>query len=156
MNSNASIDRRNFCAMAAASGVAVGTVALAGTVPSVRASEAPASATDLYMVDRYVTKPGDGEALYQRYMEYFAPLAEAGGAELVSTRVAPPVWLPMDSNVITFTWKLADIAGGWGVTWPRLMVEDYPAWGEELLDRTVDHDRSFFVDPADIEAICNV
>lgn len=161
MSENVRIDRRSFCLTAAAGAAAIGAAGLPGFPAQALADEAVADGgekpvTDLYVVDRYVTKPGDGEAMYQRYLEYYAPLAEAAGAELVSARVAPPVWLPMDSNVLTFTWKVADILGGWGMAWPRLMVEDYPAWGEELFERTVQHDRSYFVDPADMETICDV
>ena len=167
MKETTGVDRRRFCMMAAG---AVGVVAagdlLAGT-GAAQAAEASASADGeaaaaaaavppIYVVDRYETKPGDGEAFLNDYLERYAPLAQATGAELVSTLVAPPCWLPMDSNVLTFTWKVAGVGGCWGIDTPLRPNPDVQAWWDEVRERTVSMDRSYFADPADMEVLNNV
>lgn len=157
MNEKRSMDRRAFCAMAAG-GAALGVAgSLTGTNPVLADSASPgrdpAQPAPIYVVDRVVTKPGDGEAFYRDYMETYAPVAEAYGATLASVLVAPPIWLPMDSNTITFTWKVAGVGGSWGIAAPRADLYD---WWKAVHERVVEQDRSYYADPADMEEICHV
>ncbi len=167
MKETTGVDRRRFCMMAAgAAGVVAAGDLLAGA-GAAQAAEASASADGeaaavaaavppIYVVDRYETKPGDGEAFLNDYLERYAPLAQTTGAELVSTLVAPPCWLPMDSNVLTFTWKVAGVGGCWGIDTPLRPNPDVQAWWDEVRERTVSMDRSYFADPADMEVLNNV
>lgn len=166
------IGRRAFCAMAA--GVAAASV-VGSTVGSAGADEkknesdvAAAEAADasgvaempntpaVFVIDRLETKPGDGPAMLEEYLSFYAPRAQACYAELVATRVAPPCWLDTDSNTLEFTWKVAGIGGCWGIDSPLRADAEVVQWWRDLRDRVVSLDRSYFADPADLEVLCNV
>ena len=178
MKETTGVDRRRFCMMAAgaagvvaagdllagaataqaaeASAKAEGAAADSASADADAAAAAAAAVPPIYVVDRYETQPGDGEAFLNDYLERYAPLAQSTGAELVSTLVAPPCWLPMDSNVLTFTWKVAGVGGCWGIDTPLRPNPDVQAWWDEVRGRTVSMDRSYFADPADMEVLNNV
>lgn len=147
--------------MMAAGGAALGAASLTpaslsygSEKESGEAQETEAAATPfVYVVDRITAKPGDGEALMEEYLSFYAPLAEQCGAELVSKRVAPPFWLPMDSNTLEFTWRVSGIGGCWGIASPQRANPDVVAWWAGLRDRVVDQDRSYFADPSDMEGL---
>lgn len=166
------IGRRAFCAMAA--GVAAASV-VGSTVGSAGADEkknesdvAAAEAADasdvaempnapaVFVIDRLETKPGDGPAMLEEYLSFYAPCAQACYAELVATRVAPPCWLDTDSNTLEFTWKVAGIGGCWGIDSPLRADAEVVQWWRDLRDRVVSLDRSYFADPANLEVLCNV
>lgn len=154
MNETTGINRRSFCTMVAAGGAALSAGCLLAA-PAAQADGAAAEAVPptIYIVDRIVTKPGEGQAMLAEYQEKIVPWGEAHGGELVSTLVAPPVWLPMDSNILTFTWKVAGVGGSWFFDGDR--GEIYDVW-TDIRARVVEQDRSYFADPADIEELCNV
>lgn len=166
------IGRRAFCTMAA--GVAAASV-IGSAVGSAGADEkknesdvAAAEAADasdvaempntpaVFVIDRLETKPGDGPAMLEEYLSFYAPRAQACYAELVATRVAPPCWLDTDSNTLEFTWKVAGIGGCWGIDSPLRADAEVVQWWRDLRDRVVSLDRSYFADPADLEVLCNV
>ena len=164
------IGRRAFCTMAA--GVAAASV-VGSTVGSAIAdeknesdeAETEAAASDateapippaVFVIDRLEAKPGDGPALLEEYLSFYAPRAQACYAELVATRVAPPCWLDTDSNTLEFTWKVAGIGGCWGIDSPLRADAEVVQWCRDLRDRVVSLDRSYFADPADLEVLCNV
>ena len=111
----------------------------------------------MLVIDRIVTKPGDGEAFMNDYLETYAPIAKGLGAELVDTLVAPPLWLAEDSNVLMFVWKVAGVGGSWGIAGARnACPEEYLAWCDAMRERAADYDRSYFSAPQDMEVLCNV
>ena len=110
----------------------------------------------MYVVDRIVTKPGDGEAFLNDYLTIYAPMAQACYAELVSTLVAPPIWMPNATNTLTFAWKVAGIGGCWGIASPLRSNPDALAWWDSVRERVVSQDRSYFAAPQDMEALNNV
>lgn len=140
--------------MVAAGGAALGAGCLLNA-PVASADEAAAAAVPpaIYIVDRIVTKPGEGQAIYDEYQEKIVPWGEAHGGQLLSALVAPPMWLPMDSNVLTFTWQVAGVGGCWFFDGDR--GEIYDTW-TDLRERVVEQDRSYFADPADFEELANV
>lgn len=161
------IGRRAFCTMAA--GVAAASLvgpAVDSAVADEKKGEAEAAdgsvATEVpvspavFVIDRLEAKPGDGPALLEEYLTFYAPRAEACYAELVATRVAPPCWLDTDSNTLEFTWKVAGIGGCWGIDSPLRADAEVVQWWRDLRDRVVSLDRSYFADPADLEVLCNV
>lgn len=152
MNETTAINRRSFCTMVAAGGAALGAGCLLNA-PVASADEAAAMPPAIYIVDRIVTKPGEGQAIYDEYQEKIVPWGQAHGGELLSALVAPPMWLPMDSNVLTFTWKVAGVGGCWFFDGDR--GEIYDTW-TDLRERVVEQDRSYFADPADFEELANV
>lgn len=163
MNETTTIDRRDFCAMVAAGSAALGAgCLLSASAAGAEEAVADADATgetaavaspSIYIVDRIITKPGEGEAIYNEYQETIVPWGLAHGGELLSALVAPPIWLPMDSNVLTFTWKVAGIGGCWFFDGDRYDI--YDVW-TDLRQRVVEQDRSYFADPADFEELANV
>ena len=166
------IGRRAFCAMAAgvaAASVVGPTVGSAGADENKNESDAAAAeaadASDVaevpntpavFVIDRLETKPGDGPAMLEEYLSFYAPRAQACYAELVATRVAPPCWLDTDSNTLEFTWKVAGIGGCWGIDSPLRADAEVVQWWRDLRNRVVSLDRSYFADPADLEVLCNV
>lgn len=159
MDASKELDRRGFCALAAVGGAALGASGLVGSAAvadeSATADEAPTP--EVLVIDRCVTKPGDGEAFLNDYLATYAPIAEGLGAELVDTLVAPPLWLAEDSNVLMFVWKVAGVGGSWGIAGARnACPEEYLAWCDEMRDRLADYDRSYFSAPQDMEVLCNV
>lgn len=152
MNETTAINRRSFCTMVAAGGAALGAGCLLNA-PVASADEAAAMPPAIYIVDRIVTKPGEGQAIYDEYQEKIVPWGQAHGGELLSALVAPPMWLPMDSNVLTFTWKVAGVGGCWFFDGDRFDI--YDTW-TDLRERVVEQDRSYFADPADFEELANV
>ena len=170
MNETAALDRRSFCTMAAGAAAALGAGSLVAQVAQAEeaaAADAEAAAAEamaaymaaqprIYVVDRVVCKPGDAEAFLKEYLEVYAPKAQALGAELVSTLVAPPCWLPMDSNILTFTWRVAGVPGSWGLASPLRYDPEIVAWWAGVHERVVEQDRSYFADPADMEVLNNV
>lgn len=164
MDASKELDRRDFCAFAAAGGAALGAMSLMHGVAKAdegaAADEGQASEAEVptvLVIDRCVTKPGDGEAFLNDYLATYAPIAEGLGAELVDTLVAPPLWLAEDSNVLMFMWRVAGVGGSWGIAGARnACPEEYLAWCDEMRDRLVDYDRSYFSAPQDMEVLCNV
>lgn len=159
MDASKELDRRDFCAFAAAGGAALGAMSLMHGVAKAdeSATADEAQTPEVLVIDRCVTKPGDGEAFLNDYLEIYAPIAEGLGAELVDTLVAPPLWLAEDSNVLMFVWKVAGVGGSWGIAGARnACPEEHLAWCDEMRDRLADYDRSYFSAPQDMEALCNV
>ena len=159
MDASKELDRRGFCALAAVGGAALGASGLVGSAAvadeSATADEAPTP--EVLVIDRCVTKPGDGEAFLNDYLATYAPIAEGLGAELVDTLVAPPLWLTEDSNVLMFVCEVAGVGGSWGIAGARnACPEEYLAWCDEMRDRLADYDRSYFSAPQDMEVLCNV
>ena len=159
MDASKELDRRGFCALAAVGGAALGASGLVGSAAvadeSATADEAPTP--EVLVIDRCVTKPGDGEAFLNDYLATYAPIAEGLGAELVDTLVAPPMWRTEDSHVLMFVWKVAGVGGSWGIAGARnACPEEYLAWCDEMRDRLADYDRSYFSAPQDMEALCKV
>ena len=154
MTDNVGINRRSFCALVAG-GAALGAGGLMvadANADQAAPADAAAPAT-VYIVDRNVTKPGEGQAISDEYLEKIVPWGEAQGAEFMGALVAPPIWMPMDSNVLTFTWKAAGTGGCW--VFARNRGEIYDTW-LDLRQRVIEQDRSYFADPADFEELANV
>ena len=140
MTDNVGINRRSFCALVAG-GAALGAGGL--MVADANADQAA---------------PADAAApatvyIYDEYLEKIVPWGEAQGAEFMGALVAPPIWMPMDSNVLTFTWKAAGTGGCW--VFARNRGEIYDTW-LDLRQRVIEQDRSYFADPSDFEELANV
>ena len=162
------LDRREFCTAMAAGAALVGAAGAiapkAASAEEAKPADAPAEAAEateqepiwVYVVDRIVTKPGDGEAFLNDYLTIYAPMAQACYAELVSTLVAPPIWMPNATNTLTFAWKVAGIGGCWGIASPLRSNPDALAWWDSVRERVVSQDRSYFAAPQDMEALNNV
>ena len=153
-----------MAAGAALVGAAGAIAPKAASAEEAKPADAPAEAAEataqepiwVYVVDRIVTKPGDGEAFLNDYLTIYAPMAQACYAELVSTLVAPPIWMPNATNTLTFAWKVAGIGGCWGIASPLRSNPDALAWWDSVRERVVSQDRSYFAAPQDMEALNNV
>ena len=153
-----------MAAGAALVGAAGAIAPKAASAEEAKPADAPAEAAEataqepiwVYVVDRIVTKPGVGEAFLNDYLTIYAPMAQACYAELVSTLVAPPIWMPNATNTLTFAWKVAGIGGCWGIASPLRSNPDALAWWDSVRERVVSQDRSYFAAPQDMEALNNV
>ncbi len=157
------ISRKSFlkCSSAGLTAIAVNSLlpfsAFAENAESVE-ENAEVSPLDMtvYCVDRFETKPGDGKAFLDYYMDTFGPKAEEYGMKLESTLVSPPVWLDNASNIIEVTWSIAGF-NGWAamVNASRYQPETHEFW-RELRSRLVSQDRSYYAKSDDLEIINNV
>lgn len=110
----------------------------------------------VYCVDRFETKPGEGKAFLDYYMENFPEKAEQYGMKLESALVSPPVWLDNASNTIEVTWSIAGF-NGWAamVNASRYQPETLAFW-REVRSKLVSQDRSYYAKSEDMEMINNV
>ena len=112
--------------------------------------------TEIYCIDRFVTKPDQGQEFLTYFMENYLEKAESYGMVLKSTMVAPPVWLDNASNTIEIVWAIAGF-NGWAamVNASRYNQETLDFW-RNVRTRVVSHDRSFFGNESDLEVLGNV
>lgn len=118
-----------------------------------------ASTDTIYIVDQICCKPGDGEAMFEHYLENYVPGAKERGMTLVSSSVNPPIWLTDDdsNNTLTFVWSVPGMMG-----WAAMVgVSRYaPGVAEELVkfwydvdDRVVSRTRTLSAPDTDVESL---
>lgn len=171
------VTRRGFLKVGAAAGCAAATLGVLGgcaettaPVPEETAeaeelpgaggeeeAEAPAAgqggAPMIYLIDRLVAKPGQGRAVYDRYLERFQAIAAEKGMTLEHAIVAPPLWLtdPVSNNTLEFIWTFE----GYGSLAAAIAYGDpsVTAWWRELEEQLELRDRSYFSSEADVEVL---
>lgn len=113
----------------------------------------------IFIADIIHCKPGDGKALYDHYMERYAPGAEQRGMTLESAGVNPPIWLEDDdsSNTLEFIWSVPGMMG-----WASMVgVSRYdPTTAAQLIefwrdidDRVISRTRTLSAADTDIESL---
>lgn len=111
----------------------------------------------LYVVDTFMPKPGDGKSFLDDYMKTYRPMAEDAGMVLVSSTVAPPMWLDNDSNTVQVVWALDDIAVAcWAMSSATRYNPAYVEWCAAVRKRVVSRDRSYFASEEYMEVLNNV
>lgn len=164
------LSRRSFIkgTAAAAAGVAMLGVngiaqANAEAAPSTQpeteaAPAAPVAPGDISVtvIDRFVTRPGDGEAFLAWFMENHAPYVEASALTHERTLVFPPVWLKEESNTIEIMWQMQGSNMFWGAYTAMRANPDWLAFWKDAKDRVISHDRMFCGNAENLEAMNHV
>lgn len=110
----------------------------------------------IYIVDRLVTKPGEGKAVYDSFMENMKPLMEEGGWKFKRASVAPAIWLDTDSNIIEIEWTMDDIVQqAWAYTSATRSKPEYVQWWTEIRDHLVSNDRVYSAPESYMEVLNN-
>lgn len=169
------LSRRSFvgigaCATVASLGALAGCITETGYAAEAKeeAAEAEAeaaAATDeqkteqenvIYIVDRLVTKPGEGKAVYDDFMENMKPLMEAGGWKFKRASVAPAIWLDTDSNIIEIEWTMADIVKeAWAYSSANRSNAEYQQWWVDVREHLVSNDRVYSAPESYMEVLNN-
>lgn len=121
-----------------------------------QAAEVSALDKEIYCVDRFVTKPGQGKEFLDYFMEVYKEKAESYGMLWKSTMVSPPLWLDNASNTIEITWAIAGF-NGWAAMVNSCRYESGTAdlW-RDIRTRVVSQDRSYYALEEDMEVLNNV
>lgn len=109
------------------------------------------------VIDRFVTKPGEGKEFLAWFMENHAKFVEPSALAHQRTLVFPAVWLKEESNTIDVIWEMQGSNMFWGFY--SMMRNTQPEWLEfwkEAKSRVLFHDRMFCGDAEKLEAMNNV
>lgn len=110
----------------------------------------------IYIVDRLVTKPGEGKAVYDNFMENMKPLIEGAGWKFKRATVAPAMWLDTDSNIIEIEWTMADIVQeAWAYSSGTRYNPEYVQWWAEIRDQLVSNSRVYSAPESYMEVLNN-
>ena len=110
----------------------------------------------IYIVDRLVTKPGEGKAVYDNFMENMKPLIEGAGWKFKRATVAPAMWLDTDSNIIEIEWTMADIVQeAWAYSSGTRYNPEYVQWWTEIRDHLVSNSRVYSAPESYMEVLNN-
>lgn len=110
----------------------------------------------IYIVDRLVTKPGEGKAVYDNFMENMKPLIEGAGWKFKRATVAPAMWLDTDSNIIEIEWTMADIVQeAWAYSSGTRYNPEYVQWWTEIRDQLVSNSRVYSAPESYMEVLNN-
>lgn len=111
----------------------------------------------LYIVDTIKPQPGDGKAFLDDYMATYAPIAQKAGMSLVSSMVAPPLWIDTDSNIVQVVWTVDDIAqAAWAMNSATRYDPAYVEWWKSVRSRVAERDRSYYASESYMEVLNNV
>lgn len=117
----------------------------------------PMSANQIWIVDDIQTRPGQGAAFLQSYLENYAPAATARGMRLVHKMVEPAMWLDDASNRLLLVWAVADPGAVWGSKQvARMTPEVERFWQETAPPFILSRSRSVMAESDELEALGNV
>lgn len=108
------------------------------------------------VIDRFVTKPGEGKEFLAWFMKNHAPFVEASALAHQRTLVFPAVWLKEESNSIDVIWEMQGSNMFWGFYTAMRSNPDWLAFWQEAKSRVLFHDRMFCGDAEKLEAMNNV
>lgn len=160
---NKGLSRRSFLKGASAMAMGIAAMDFLGRASIGLAEESdeevtPVSAldTEIYCIDRFVTKPEQGKEFLEFFMSEYLEKAQSYGMTLKSTLISPPLWLNNASNTVEIVWAISGF-NGWAnmVNSSRYQQETLAFW-REVRQRVISHDRSFFGNESDLEVLGNV
>ncbi len=111
---------------------------------------------EIYCVDRFIVKPGEGREFLDYYLNGFKEKAEGYGMVLKSTMISPPVWLDNASNTIEVTWAIAGFNGWAAMVNASRYDSETLSWWREVRSKVLEQDRSYYAKEEDMEVINNV
>jgi hypothetical protein len=111
----------------------------------------------IYILDRLVAQPGQGEALHRRYLDEYVPVASERGLTLEHRWVSPPMWLEGgQSNTLLFVWSVKGVEGYWGVEARARFDSASGDWWREIEPMLVSRTRSVMSEASDIASLTDV
>jgi hypothetical protein len=111
----------------------------------------------IYILDRLVAEPGRGEALFDRYLADYVPVATARGLTLEHRWVSPPMWFDRgQSNTLLFVWSVTGVQGFWGVEAQARFDPGSGDWWQEIEPMVASRTRSVMSEASDIASLVNV
>lgn len=170
------LSRRSFvgvgaCATVASLGLLAGCITDTATAAEAKEEEAKAAEPEgapvadsskveeenvVYIVDRLVTKPGEGKAVYDDFMENLKPIIEGAGWKFKRATVSPAMWLDTDSNIIEIEWTMADIVQeAWAYSSATRYNPEYVQWWIDIRDHLVSNDRVYSASVSYMEVLNN-
>jgi hypothetical protein len=112
--------------------------------------------TWVVLIDELVTRPGEGKATFDAYLERYGPGAEARGMTLVQRLVEPAFWLEDRSNRLLFVWTLPGAGAVWAKNFTSREDPAVEQWWQDCDAMVESRRRSVLAEAADIEALTNV
>ncbi len=114
------------------------------------------SETTIYVIDEFVTRPGEGEALLERYLDGYGNGAAERGMTLERVLVSPPLWLRNQSNVVTVTWTVPSVGAWWQMSFMGRSDPELAAFWEEIGELVETRTRRFATTVKDMEQFSDV
>ncbi|MCV7366579.1 hypothetical protein CRI77_10805 [Mycolicibacterium duvalii] len=112
--------------------------------------------TEVFVIDRVVTRPGRAREFVDTYLSGYAPGARQRGMTLRSVLVSPPIWFDTEPNTVTVTWSLPSPQAWWEMTWQGRPDPTLAAWWDSVADLVMERDRSAAAAFDDVESLCDV
>lgn len=111
----------------------------------------------IWVMDEVETKPGQGPAFLDAYMEHYAPGNRARGLALAQVMVEPAMWLDDAPNRVLILWEADDAGAVWAAKHQARGDEAVIRWWEEEAPTFLLSRRRSTLAPADrLEALANV
>lgn len=154
------ITRRDFIKGTAISAAGIGLLGIDGIAiaDDVAQETTPATPGSIpaYVIDRFVTKPGEGKEFLEYFMQNYAKYAEIAKFSYSRTLVSPPVWLKEGSNEVYVIWNHGGGDAFWAYYSTIRYDSEFRAFWEDVKTRVEYHDRLFCGDIENVEAMSNV
>lgn len=115
-----------------------------------------ATAGEVVVIDRVVTKPGRAREFVDAYLTGYAPRARQRGMTLRDVLVSPPIWFDDDNNTITITWVLPSPQAWWEMTWQGRADPSLAQWWSRVAHLVHERRRSVAAAARDVDALCDV
>ncbi|PTR22135.1 hypothetical protein C8K36_1124 [Rhodococcus sp. OK519] len=110
----------------------------------------------IFVIDRVVTEPGRAREFVASYTSEYVPGGRARGMTLAHILVSPPIWLDDDSNTVTATWTVDNVAAWWDMTRMGRPDPTLGEWWNRVDELIVERSRSMAAPTEDVEVLCNV
>lgn len=112
--------------------------------------------TEVYVIDRVITRPGSTREFVEAYLRDYAPGAKDRGMTLRGVLVSPPIWYDDEPNVVTITWSLPNARAWWEMTWKGRPDPELARWWGSIGHLVVERDRSVAAAADDVDSLCDV
>jgi hypothetical protein len=112
--------------------------------------------TEVYVVDRVITRPGRAREFIDCYLTEYAPGARERGMTLRDVLVSPPIWFSDQTNTVTITWSLPSARAWWEMTWQARPDPSLGKWWTDISELVVERTRSVGAAADDVDGLCDV
>lgn len=112
--------------------------------------------SEVFVIDRVITRPGCARRFVDAYLAGYAPGAGERGMTLRGVLVSPPIWFDDRPNVVTVTWELPSPRAWWEMTWKGRPNPALGQWWDSVADLIVERTRNVAAAAADVDGMCSV